>query len=57
MKEAILTIIAIVLIFFMIARTTINGVFPYVHMEYPVRGVVVLILSGIVGWIGTLIKC
>ena len=57
MKEAILTIIAIVLIFFMIARTTINGVFPYVHMEYPVRGIVVLILSGIVGWIGTLIKC
>lgn len=56
MKELIMTSIAILLLFIMIARTTINGVFPYIHMEYPVRAIVIIILSGVVGGIGTLIK-
>lgn len=56
MKELIMTSIAILLLFIMIARTTINGVFPYIHMEYPVRAIVIIILSGVVGRIETLIK-
>ena len=56
MKELIMASIAILLLFIMIARTTINGVFPYIHMEYPVRAIVIIILSGVVGGIGTLIK-
>ena len=51
-----MTSIAILLLFIMIARTTINGVFPYIHMEYPVRAIVIIILSGVVGRIETLIK-
>lgn len=57
MKSAILYIIGILVAFLMMAHTTINGVFPYIHMEYPVRALVIIILCGVVGWIGTMIKC
>lgn len=57
MKSTILCIIGILIAFLMIARTTINGVFPYIHMEYPIRALVIVILLGVVDWIGTMIKC
>lgn len=56
MKSIILCIIGTLIVFLMLARTTINGVFPYIHMEYPIRALVIIILSGVVGWIGTMIK-
>ena len=57
MKSLILCIIGILTVFLMIARTTINGVFPYIHMEYPIRALVIVILLGVVGWIVTMKKC
>lgn len=57
MKSAILFIIGLLIVFLMVADTTINGESPYIHMEYPVRAVVIVILCGVVGWIGTMIKC
>ncbi len=57
MKSTILCIIGTLIVFLILARTTINGVFPYIHMEYPVRAFVIIILSGVVGWIGTMVKC
>lgn len=57
MKSAMLFIIGMFIVFIMIADATINGEPPYIHMEYPVRAVVILILCGVVGWIGTMIKC
>lgn len=57
MKSLILCIIGILIVFLMIARTTINGVFPYIHMEYPIRALVIIVMSIVVGMIGMQIKC
>lgn len=57
MKSAILFIIGMFIVLIMIGDTTINGESPYIHMEYPVRAVVIVIFCGVVGWIGTMIKC
>lgn len=54
MKSTILNIIGILIVCLMIARTTINGVFPYIHMEYPVRAIAIVVISVIVGLIGRL---
>lgn len=54
MKSTILRIIGILFVFLMIAHTTINGVFPYIHMEYPVRAIAIVVISVIVGLIGRL---
>lgn len=57
MKSLILCIIGILIVFLMIARTTINGVFPYIHMEYPFRAIAIIAMSVVVGLIGNMIKC
>lgn len=54
MKLTILRIIGIIIVFLMIAHTTINGVSPYIHMEYPVRAIAIVVISVIVGLIGRL---
>ena len=48
--------IGLVFVFLMLGRTTINGVFPYVHIEYPLRGLFVIAMSIVIGWVSTLIK-
>lgn len=54
MKSTTLRIIGILFVFLMIAHTTINGVFPYIHMEYPFRAIAIVVISVIVGLIGKL---
>jgi len=56
MKSLILCLIVIVLFFLFEGRTTIDKIFPYIHVEYPIRAVVVIALGLFVGWIGTTIK-
>ena len=59
MKEIVTLLvfgIGLVFVFLMLGRTTINGVFPYVHIEYPLRSFFVLALSFVIGWVSTLIK-
>lgn len=41
----------------MMAHSTINGVFPYIHMEYPVRAIAIFVMSIIVCLIRIQIKC
>ena len=41
----ILELIAIVIVWLYVAETTIDGRFPYVHMNYPIRG---LIMVGVI---------
>ena len=48
--------IGLVFVFLMLGRTTINGVFPYVHVEYPLRGLFVIAMSFVICWVSTLIK-
>lgn len=48
--------IVLVCIFLMLGRTTVNGVFPYVHVEYPLRALFVFAMSFVIGWVSTLIK-
>lgn len=57
MKSLILYLLAIILFFLFVGRTTIDGTFPYIHVEYPIRAVVIIALVILVGWIGTMIKC
>jgi uncharacterized membrane protein len=57
MKSLILYLLAIILFFLFVGRTTIDGTFPYTHVEYPIRAVVIIVLVVLVGWIGTMIKC
>lgn len=48
--------IALVLVYLMLGRTTVNGVFPYVHVEYPLRALFVIALSMVIGWVSTFIN-
>lgn len=48
--------IGLVFVFLMLGRTTVNGVFPYVHIEYPLRALFVIAMSCVIGWMSTLIK-
>lgn len=48
--------IGLVFVFLMLGRTTVNGVFPYVHIEYPLRALFVIALSFVIGWVSTLIE-
>lgn len=57
MKSLILYLLAIILFFLFVGRTTIDETFPYIHVEYPIRAVVIIVLVVLVGWIGTMIKC
>ena len=54
--ELIAYIVGLVVCFLFIGHTTINSTFPYIHMEYPIRAIVTLVLILVVGIIGTLIK-
>lgn len=56
MKSMILYLLAITLFFLFVGRTIIDGTFPYIHVEYPIRAVVMIVLVVLVGWIGTIIK-
>lgn len=47
--------IVLVFVFLMLGRTTINGVYPYLHIEYPLRGLFVIVMS-VIGWVAILIK-
>ena len=48
--------IGLVFVFLMLGRTTVNGVFPYVHIEYPLRAFFVLAMSVLIGYLSILIK-
>ena len=48
--------IGLVFAYLMLGRTTVNGVFPYVHVEYPLRALFVIALSVVVGYVSTFIK-
>ena len=48
--------IGLVFVFLMLGRTTVNGVFPYVHIEYPLRGLFVIAMSCVIGYLSILIK-
>lgn len=48
--------IALMLVYLMLGRTTVNGAFPYVHVEYPLRALFIIAVSVVVGWISTFIK-
>lgn len=48
--------IVLVCVFLMLGRTTINGVFPYVHVEYPLRALFVIAMSVLIGYLSILIK-
>lgn len=56
MKLVILCIIGILIMFLFLARTTINEVFPYIHMEYPIRAIAIIVMSIVIGMIGMQIK-
>ena len=48
--------IVLVFVFLMLGRTTINGVFPYVHVEYPLRALFVIAMGIVIGSVSVLIK-
>lgn len=48
--------IGLVFAFLMLGRTTINGVYPYLHIEYPLRGLFVIAMSVLIGYLSILIK-
>ena len=48
--------IGLVFVFLMLGRTTVNGVFPYVHIEYPLRALFVIAMSVLIGYLSILIK-
>lgn len=59
MKEIIALLIfgiGLVLAFLFLGRTTINGVFPYVHVEYPLRALFVIAMGIVIGYLSILIK-
>lgn len=49
-------VFGLVFAFLILGRTTINGVFPYVHVEYPLRALFVIALGMVIGYVSTLIK-
>lgn len=54
--ECIAIIIACILCCLFVGRTTINGIFPFIHIEYPWRSVVLLIWCIIGSFILSAIK-
>lgn len=64
-KDTILCLIVSIYMFLYVGRTTINKVWPYIHIEYPVRAAVItcflLLIVWIAGlianWIVSVIKC
>lgn len=48
--------IVLVCVFLMLGRTTVNGVFPYVHVEYPLRALFVIAMGIVIGLMSALIK-
>lgn len=59
MKEIVTLLIfgiGLVFVFLMLGRTTVNGVFPYVHIEYPLRAFFVLAMAIVIGLVSALIK-
>ena len=48
--------IVLVCVFLMLGRTTVNGVFPYVHVAYPLRGLFVIAMGIVIGLMSALIK-
>lgn len=42
--------------FLLAGQTTINGVFPYVHVAYPIRALFVIATGIVIGLVSTLIK-
>ena len=44
--------IGLVFAFLMLGRTTINGVYPYLHIEYPLRALFAIVI----GLVSALIK-
>lgn len=65
MKDVILCMIATIYVFLYEGRTTINKIWPYIHIEYPVRAaaitcflvLIVWIANSIANWIVSVIKC
>lgn len=59
MKDIVILLIfgiGLVFAYLMLGRTTVNGAFPYVHVEYPLRALFVIALSMVIGWVSTFIK-
>ena len=59
MKEIIALLIfgiGLVLAFVFLGRTTVNGVFPYVHVESPLRALFVIAMGIVIGLVSALIK-
>ena len=48
--------IGLVFALLFLGRTTINGVFPYVHVEYPLRALFVVAMGIVIGLVSALIK-
>lgn len=48
--------IGLVFAFLLSGQTTINGVFPYVHVAYPLRGLFVIATGIVIGLVSVLIK-
>ena len=48
--------IVLVCVFLMLGRTTVNGVFPCVHVEYPLRALFVIAMGIVIGYLSILIK-
>lgn len=59
MKEIVTLLvfgIGLVFAFLFSGQTTINGVFPYVHIEYPLRALFVIAMGIVIGLVSALIK-
>ena len=59
MKEIVTLLIfgiGLVFVFLMLGRTTVNGVFPYVHIEYPLRALFVIAMSVLIVFVSIQIK-
>ncbi len=59
MKDIVILLIfgiGLVFAYLMLGRTTVNGVFPYVHVEYPLRALFIIAVSVVFGYISTFIK-
>lgn len=48
--------IGLVFAFLFLGQTTINGVFPYVHIEYPLRALFAIAMGIVSGLVSVLIK-
>lgn len=48
--------IGLVFAFLFSGQTTINGVFPYVHVAYPLRALFVIAMGIVIGLVSVLIK-